>query len=249
MTSKSTGKTILVIMAHPDDADFSSGGAIANWVKEGHRIYYVLATLGDKGSSDPQMTSEKLAAIRLAEQRNAAKVLGVKEVLFLGERDGELENSVTLREKIVKVIRQYKPRIVLTFDPTVYIRESLWGKYSYINHSDHRVMGIATLDAVYPSARDYLYFPHHRHEGLEPHKVLEIYLANPEKPNIWVDISTTLDLKVKALSQHQSQLGADINTPERQKEFRQMLSSNAQRAGKGQHLKYAEAFRKLLLRA
>lgn len=245
---KSNKKTVLAIFAHPDDADFSSAGTIAKWASEGKEIYYVLATLGDKGSSDPLMTSEKLAQIRFHEQKEAAKVLGVKEVIFLGEHDGELENSQTLREKIVKVIRQYRPEIVVTFDPTVYIRKSSWDGYDYINHSDHRVMGTAVLDAVYPSARDYLYFPSHRHEGLQPHKVSDIYLANPEKPNTWVDIGPTLELKIKALFCHRSQVGDVIAQPRRLKSFKQMIERSSRKAAKGKDFKYTESFRRLRIR-
>ncbi|MEK7611044.1 MAG: PIG-L deacetylase family protein [Patescibacteria group bacterium] len=245
---KTKQPTVLAIFAHPDDADFSSAGTIAKWASEGKEIYYILATLGDKGSSDPQITSEKLAQIRLVEQKEAAKVLGVREVIFLGERDGELENSQTLREKIVKVIRQYRPEIVVTFDPTVYIRKSSWDGYDYISHSDHRVMGTAVLDAVYPSARDYLYFHSHRHEGLQPHKVSDIYLANPEKPNTWVDISLTLDLKIRALCQHRSQVGGEIGEAERLAEFRKMIERSASRAGKYKDIQFAESFRHLRIR-
>lgn len=239
---------VLAIFAHPDDADFSSAGTIAKWVNEGKEIYYILATLGDKGSADPEMTPEKLAQIRLAEQKEAAGVLGVKDVIFLGERDGELVNSTALREKIVKVIRQYRPEIVLTFDPTVYIRESSWGNYSYINHPDHRVMGMATLDSVYPSARDHLYFSHHQSEGLQPHKVLDVYLASPEKPNVWIDISKTISLKIQALSKHKSQLGNDLESPKRQKEFKKMIETGAKRSGKSKKIRLAENFRHLKLK-
>lgn len=243
------GKVALVVVAHPDDAEFSSAGTIAKWAQEGQKVHYLLATAGDKGSSDPQMTPKKLAKIRKEEQRAAAKVLGVKEVFFLDEPDGELQNTSSLREKIVRYLRRYKPDVVVTLDPTTYIRQSLSGNYDYINHSDHRVIGEATLDAIFPSARDHLYFPHHKEEGLKPHKVQEIYLALSEKPNVWVDINPTFELKIKALSQHRSQLGEDINQPKKQAELRKMIAGYALRVGKEKGLRRAESFRRLRLKS
>lgn len=240
-------KVVMMIVAHPDDAEFSSAGTVAKWAAEGRLIYYLLATAGDKGSSDPRMTRQKLAKIRRQEQRSAAKILGVKEVFFLNEYDGELQNTPALREKIVRYLRRYRPDVVITLDPTTYIRRNLSGKYDYISHSDHRVIGEAALDAIYPSARDHLYFPHHKEEGLSPHKVKEIYLAMSEKPNFWVDISSTLDLKIRALSQHYSQVGVDINKPKRQVELKKRIAAYAARTGKREGLKLAESFRRLKL--
>ncbi|MER3400116.1 MAG: PIG-L family deacetylase [Thermoflexus sp.] len=192
---------ILVMMAHPDDPEFAAGGTIARWTQEGHEVIYCLATRGDKGSDDPTMHPERLAAIREAEQHAAAAILGVREVLFLNYLDGTLEPNLSLRRDIVRVIRRYRPEIVVTMDPQTLIRGD-----RYINHNDHRAIGLATLDAIFPAAGNPLYFPELLREGLEPHRVQEVYLATTEHANHWVDITDTFDRKLAALRCHASQI-------------------------------------------
>lgn len=192
---------ILVMMAHPDDPEFAAGGTIARWTQEGHEVIYCLATRGDKGSDDPTMHPERLAAIREAEQHAAAAILGVREVLFLNYLDGTLEPNLSLRRDIVRVIRRYRPEIVVTMDPQTLIRGD-----HYINHNDHRAIGLATLDAIFPAAGNPLYFPELLREGLEPHHVQEVYLATTEHANHWVDITDTFDRKLAALRCHASQI-------------------------------------------
>jgi LmbE family N-acetylglucosaminyl deacetylase len=195
-------KKIAVIVAHPDDAEFVCAGTIARWVDEGHEVVYVLLTSGDKGSDDPEMTPERLAATREAEQREAARILGARDVIFMRRPDGELEPNLELRREIVRVIRRLKPDVVVCQDPTV-----RWVDTQYINHPDHRAAGEATLAAVFPAARDRMNFPELLAEGLEPHKVREIYLAGAQTPDVAIDITEYLERKLESLRAHVSQIG------------------------------------------
>lgn len=225
-------KIILAIGAHPDDIDFSASGAIAKWIKERATAYYLICTNGDKGSNDPKMTHRKLARIRRAEQLKAAKILGVKKVFFLNYKDGELENSIHLKEKIARIIREVKPKIVITTDPAMIYSQ----KRGYINHPDHRVCGQATLDAIFPLARDRLSFPHHEKKGLKPHKVEQVYLTNFDERDTFVDITKTIDLKIKALKAHASQVSE--KTLKRVKEW-------AAQSGRKKGYKFAEGFKRI----
>ena len=180
---------ILVVAPHPDDAEFGAAGTIARWAREGKSIVYIVCTSGDKGTSDPKMTPAKLAKIREKEQRAAAKVLGVKKVVFLRYPDQGLEDTPGFRKDIVRAIRQFKPDIVATCDP--YRR--------YISHRDHRIGGQVTLDAVYPTARDLLAFPDLVEKGLMPHKVKEVFLWGAAEPNYHSDITATFELKLAAV--------------------------------------------------
>lgn len=225
---------ILVVMAHPDDPEFAAGGTIARWTQEGHEVIYCLATRGDKGSDDPTMHPERLAAIREAEQHAAAAILGVREVLFLNYLDGTLEPNLSLRRDIARVIRRYRPEIVVTMDPQTLIRGD-----RYINHNDHRAIGLATLDAIFPAARNPLYFPELLQEGLEPHRVREVYLATTEHANHWVDITDTFDRKLAALRCHTSQI-RDFAALE------QRLRERLRRSIDGREI-LAEGFRRIVL--
>lgn len=195
-------KKIAVIMAHPDDAEFICAGTVAHWSDEGHEVTYVLLTSGDKGSDDPEMTPDRLVATREAEQREAARILGVKEVIFLKYPDAYLEPNLELRREMVRMIRKLKPDVVVCQDPTV-----RWFAQSYINHPDHRAAGEATLAAVYPAARDRLTFPELLAEGLEPHRVQEVYLSGGENADMAIDITAQMDRKIASLRAHASQLG------------------------------------------
>ncbi len=187
---------VMVIFAHPDDAEFTCAGTVARFVESGYRVQYVLATRGDKGSADKAAIPEQLAATREAEQREAARVLGVAEVTFLGYKDGEVEATLAFRRELALVIRQGKPDVVLTFDP--------WQRYQI--HPDHRAVGQTALDAV-AAARDHMYFPEQLVEGVTEHRAHNVYFFASDAPNYYVDISTTLEKKVAALSCHRSQIG------------------------------------------
>lgn len=222
-----TYKRALVIVAHPDDAEFGCGGTLGKIVKEGMELGYVICTNGNKGSNDLDMTSERLAIIREREQRAASAAIGATEVTFLGYGDGELESSVELIGKIVREIRRFKPDIVFCQDP--------WrGRH---NHRDHRNAGQATFDACYPYARDHLHFPEQLAEGLETHKVREIYTTMTEDPDIVIDISDAVQYKINALKEHKSQIG----DPEA---LEQRILNNTADFAKPYGFKHAEGFRR-----
>jgi LmbE family N-acetylglucosaminyl deacetylase len=192
---------VLVVLAHPDDPEFFCGATLAKWAREGKEIRYLLLTCGDKGSDDPAATPEMLCDDRQVEQLAAASVLGVKGVKFLGNPDGELVNSREVRREIVREIRRFKPRIVVTGDPTTYIRQNLG-----INHPDHRAAGAATLDAIFPAAGNRMYFPELLKEGLLPHSPKEIWLSGSNEPNLLVNVNDTLETKLAAIHEHKSQI-------------------------------------------
>src|SRR5579859_2367549 len=195
-------RRVMAIYAHPDDPEFFSGGSLIKWGLEGKELIYVLATSGDKGTDDPDMTTQRLIEIREAEQRAAAKVAGASTVIFLRYPDGELEPTLELRRALTRVIRQQKPDIIVTNDPA-----TRWNDAGGINHPDHRAIGDAVLNAVYPSARDRFTFVElWRDEGLEPHKVKNVYLAGTREPNFKVDITDVLEKKIAAISEHRSQV-------------------------------------------
>lgn len=193
---------VMAIYAHPDDPEFFSGGTLIKWGLEGKELVYVLATSGDKGTDDPQMTGPRLMEIREAEQRAAATHAGANTLIFLHYADGELEATLGLRRALTRLIRQHKPDIVVTNDPT-----TRWTGNGGINHPDHQAIGNATLDAVYPSARDRFTFVELWHdEGLEPHKVTQVYLSGTLDPNAKVDITNVFEKKLAAIYEHKSQV-------------------------------------------
>ncbi|MFH1820714.1 MAG: PIG-L deacetylase family protein [Candidatus Nealsonbacteria bacterium] len=230
------GKTILVIGAHPDDNDFICGATVSRAVKEGAKVVYVIATSGQRGSNDENITPDELGEIRKAEQREAASLLGVSEIHFLEYCDGELDPDIKLKEKLVRLIRQYKPDYVFSMNPSHYF----YKEYGFINHSDHRAIGEAVLDAVYPLARDRLSFSEHREDGLLPHKVKVIFLGAflKEDANYFIDVTDTFDDKIKALILHKSQ----INEPDK---LRKRMEERASEAGQLSGFKLAESFIRL----
>jgi LmbE family N-acetylglucosaminyl deacetylase len=195
----------MVIAAHPDDADFGAGGTAALLARAGWEVRYLVVTDGSKGSDDPAFTPETLVATRAEEQRVAAAHLGVLDVRFLGYTDGELVSSRELLGRVTREIREFQPFAVYTHDPEPVIIED-----SFVNHNDHRVTGLATVDAVYPTARDRLNFPEHLTEGLTTHKVRELYLWGANQPTFTVDITPVLDAKIEALLLHKSQFTDEI---------------------------------------
>ena len=187
---------ILVVAAHPDDAEFGASGTVARWIREKKEVVYVVCTSGEKGTADRTMNPVRLATIRESEQEAAAKVLGVREVVFLRLPDQGLEDTPEFRKMIVRQIRTYRPATVVTSDP---YRRYVW-------HRDHRIVGQVTLDAVFPFARDHLAYPDSLEEGLEPHKVREMFFFGSDDVNYRSDITETFDLKVAALRCHKSQV-------------------------------------------
>jgi LmbE family N-acetylglucosaminyl deacetylase len=197
---------VMVITAHPYDSEFGAGGTVARFTKEGREVVYCIVTNGNKGSSDRTMTPERLAIIRAEEQRQAARVLGVERVIFLGYPDGEVEDTRDLRRDVSREIRRVRPDLVVCQNPN---RTYNLGA----SHRDHRTVGGVVIDCVYPLARDHLAFPELMPE-FEPHKVREVYVMQWNEPHVVNDITDVMDLKIKALACHASQF-ADFSAVEK----------------------------------
>ncbi len=221
----------MIVVAHPDDAEFSSAGTLAKFAKEGKHVVLVLCTSGDKGTARRDISSPELAALREGEQLEASKRLGLAETVFLRLGDGELVPDLAFREKVVRQIRTHRPDILITHDPF----------RPYALHPDHRAVGITAVDSVYPTARDPLYFPEPLQDGLEPHKVAELWLYGSEAPDTFIDISETFDTKIHALKAHQSQVGTAETLEQR-------MRDRAEELGRQHGLPMAEAFKVVKMR-
>ncbi|HSL30178.1 MAG TPA: PIG-L deacetylase family protein [Anaerolineales bacterium] len=236
-TSEYTPKRAMSIYAHPDDQEFSIGGTLAKWARAGAEIISVLITSGDSGSNDPAKDGSykrELAELREKEQLAANAVLGVKETIFMRYPDGELEHTIPLRKELTRLIRQFKPDAVLAGNP-----EGWFYGDEYVNHPDHRAAAQAACAAVFPSAGSRLMFADLLTEGYEPHNVRRLYIHGTDKVNTWVDITETLDVKIKALQQHVSQV--DPN------EVDKWMREWAEEEAKGQEMKYAEAYKVMII--
>ena len=224
----------MVIMAHPDDAEWGCAGTVAKWCAEGWDVVYVLCTDGSKGSSDPEMTGEKLIKIREKEQRDAGKVLGLKDVVFLGYPDSYLEPTLELRRDIAREIRRHKPDVVIVGNPSRGLESH------YVGHPDHYAAGEAALSAVFPTARDRMTFPELIEEGLEPHKVREVWIAGGgDDSDRFVDIEDYVDTAVEALKAHKSQ----VDQEHAGEWFRQGRISTGKKVG----MAFAEGFKRISL--
>ena len=214
-----------MVAAHPDDIEFGCAGTVARWVHEGAHVTYALVTNGAAGSSDPEMTRERLAELREAESRAAAKVVGVDQVEFLGYEDGLLEPTLEVREKIVRLIRKARPEVVVTTDPTTrYFADR------YINHPDHRAAGEATLAAVIPGSELI-------EEGLDPVKLTGVWVMMNMEPNLVVDVGDFIDRKIESLACHVTQVGEDLG------EDAGFVRGMAEFSATDQPFRYGEAFR------
>ncbi len=227
---------VLVIMAHPDDPEFSAGGSIARWTSEGHEVVYALVTDGSKGTDHREMTPPDLVALRKDEQRAAAAVLGVQRIIFMSYPDGEVVPDLMLRRDLVRVIRQVRPEIIVAPDP-----QTLFTVFGTINHPDHRAVGLAAMDAIFPAARNHNYFPELLAEGLEPVYVKEVYLSGTLHPDTWIDVTATFERKIEALRAHKSQIADMDGLAGRMRERMRQAESDPE------HPVYAEAFRHLKL--
>lgn len=223
-------KRILAVGAHADDIDFTASGSIAAWAADGAQVEYLVITDGSKGSADSAMSPASLTKLRQREQKEAAKILGVKRVHFLKYEDGCLENSMPLKKDIVQRIRALRPDTVIVFDPSMLYVPAM----NFVNHPDHRAAGQATLDAVYPLARDHLSCADAPNQ-LPPHKVEHLLLVNFERHNCYVNITDTLAAKQRALAAHASQL-PDAAT------LHKMVVGRAETVGALCGYRYAEAF-------
>jgi LmbE family N-acetylglucosaminyl deacetylase len=224
---------ILVVVAHPDDAESFCGGTIAKIIQRGNHVTVVISTNGDRGSHDRQVRPIDLSLVRQQEQDRARRILGIKDVIWLGYRDGELTMAIDLRERIIRLIRQLQPTIMITFDP--------WKHYEF--HPDHRTVGFVTGEARMLADLPWI-CPEFTLEGLSPWHVPELYLFSPQAPNHWVDISSTIELKVKSRLVHRSQ-NDFIQCKEDQKAFIHEIKAKAAEVGKECGAIYAEAFYKV----
>ena len=229
-------RRILCISAHPDDNEFTIAGTVARWAREGRDVAFCLVTTGGAGVNEHTPSPEGLIPIREKETRAAAKILGVKELFLLGYADGTLEPTLRMRRDLTRVIRRFKPDVVMCGDPTV----RYYGN-EYMNHPDHRAVADAALDAVFPSSETRAIFPELLSEGLDPHKVKQVFIAGAVEPDVFVDISATLGATCRALKAHRSQIGKGEWVD-------QLLKAWAIRDGKrGGGLRYAEAFKRMVL--
>ena len=228
----------MVVFAHPDDAEIGSGGVVAKWIAAGCEVTYVLCTNGDSGTADRALTPGQLARKRAAEQRAAADAMGVRHVVMLGYPDGELEDTRQFLGDVVHAIRTHRPHTVFVHDPY---------RMHGFQHRDHRKAGIATTDAVYPYARDHLHFPEHvTRDGLEPHKVRELWYWGMDHPNVIVDVTASIDRQVAALVRHESQMPG-FNVPTGQT-IGERVKRNAAEHANGYGFEYGAVFRRLVAR-
>jgi len=228
---------VLSIHAHPDDQEFTVGGTLAKWARAGSHVATVCITSGGAGSNEhtpPEMTRDALVPIREEEQRQACRVLGIPDVIFLGFEDGMLQATLDLRRELTRVIRRFRPDAVVCGDPTVRYYGSM-----YMNHPDHRAASDAALDAVFPSAETRLIFPELLAEGLEPHKVRAVFIHGSDSPDTFIDISESLSAKMAALKEHRTQMGTWDPTD--------MITGWAKMQGAPRKLEAAESFRLMRL--
>jgi LmbE family N-acetylglucosaminyl deacetylase len=225
----------LVVISHPDDAEFGAAATIAQLTAGGVRVDYVVTTDGSKGTEDPDLTPEELAATRMAEQRAAADILGVHEIVHLGYPDGYLQPSLELRRDITRQIRRYRPDLVITQNPQRRLDHN-----PFVGHPDHLATGEATLASVYPAARDHLHFPElWRDEGLEPWKVRQVLLTGVEEPNLWLDISETFETGLAAILAHSSQV--------KREDVEERMRERARNVGEPQGIGMAQAFLSIII--
>ena len=227
-------ESAMAIVAHPDDIEFSCAGTLARWSNNGTRISYVICTSGDVGFDEPNMTKEKAAQIREAEQLAAADIVGASEVIFLHEPDGLLQPTIELRKKLVREIRRFQPEVVMCGDPTI-----VWAGNDYINHPDHRAAATAALDATFPAAGQPQLFEELAKEGLQAHKPRKVYVTSWRGADYFVDIEETIEIKIDALRAHKSQM-KDWDPDD-------FIRKWAAESGEGKEMTYAEGFRVVTL--
>jgi LmbE family N-acetylglucosaminyl deacetylase len=225
----------LVVISHPDDAEFGAGPTIAWLTASGVRVDYVVTTDGARGTEDPNVTPQELASTRMAEQRAAADILGVGEIVHLGYPDGYLQPTLDLRRDITRQIRRFRPDLVITQNPQRRLDHN-----PFIGHPDHLATGEATLASVYPAARDHLNFPElWTDERLEPWKVRQVLLTGVEQPNLWLDVAETFETGLASILAHVSQVDPD--------EVGERMRERARAIGEPQGIGMAQAFLSIVL--
>jgi len=226
-------QSVLVIMAHPDDAEFCCGATVSQMASEGATVTYIVLTNGDKGNHNLSITVPELVKTRMMEQRAAAEILGVKEVIFMGEEDGFLSPNRELRRRLVRHIREIKPDLIICQNPEMYFSGD-----RYINHPDHRNAGLTAIEAIFPAAGNPMFFPDLLAEGYEPHSIRELWICMVPEPEHKIDITDLLELKIKALRQHVSQFD-DLD--ELEKWMRERWGEENEEG----ELRYYEAFKRM----
>ena len=228
----------MVVVAHADDAEFGCSGSVAKLCGEGWEVVYVMCTDGSKGSSDREMSREELARIRRREQIDAGKVLGLKEVVFLDNEDSLLQPTLEVRRDIAREIRRHKPDVLICPYP-IRTMDGSWG----VGHPDHIAAGEAALAAVFPTARDHMSFPELLQEGLEPHKVSEVWIMGHPEPDHWVDVTDHLETSIESLKRHVSQVsGMDEDR------MNEIMRKGRRERAKGHGMQYAESFKRITMR-
>ena len=228
-------RSAMVVVAHADDADWGCSGTVALWCREGTEVVYVICTDGSKGSSDPDVTPARLIEMRRREQLAAARVLGLKQVVFLEYEDSMLQPTLDLRRDIARQIRRHRPQVLVCMSPVRSLEDT-----DYLGHPDHIASAEAALSAVFPTARDRMTFPELLQEGLEPHKVEQVLVMDSHHANKWIDVTDTLDIAIEALKEHTSQVTSE--------EADTYMRKWREEVGKPKGMKYAEAFRQFYLR-
>lgn len=201
---------VLVIMAHPDDPDFTCSGTVIQMARQGIEVTYMILTNGDKGNHNPEITRNQLIAMRKIEQRNSAERCGVKQVLFMGEEDGFLRPTRDLRKRVTREIRRIRPQLIICPYPDRYVVGE-----GYINHPDHRNAGLVALEAIFPAADNPMFYPDMMDEGYLPHKISQLYLVGHDDANVEVDISDDVQEKIQAILCHESQISEPETAVER----------------------------------
>jgi LmbE family N-acetylglucosaminyl deacetylase len=201
---------VLVIMAHPDDPDFICAGTAMQMARQGIEVTYMILTNGDKGNHNPEITRNQLIAMRQIEQRKAAELCGVKNVLFMGEEDGFLRPTKRLRKRVTREIRRIRPELIICPDPDRYLVGD-----NYINHPDHRNAGLVALEAIFPAADNPMFYPDMAEEGYKPHKISQLYVNGHPEANVTIDITPDIETKIAAILSHESQ----FTEPEKMKEW------------------------------
>jgi LmbE family N-acetylglucosaminyl deacetylase len=235
LTMSDSSVYAMAVAPHPFDNDLGLGGTVARWAREGKDVVYVITTNGDKGSTDPDVRSEDISLVREREQAEAAKILGVKQVVFLRHPDLSLEYTREFMKEILRLILVYRPEVVMTNDPYYRFR-------GFFSSVDHRVSGQATLDAIWPYALAPNTYRDLMDQGLRPHKVKEVLMWQTDNPDVTFDITDTFETKMAAVSCHKSQISAILASGMK---FNDMLKERAMTVAKGKDFKYGEAFKRV----